>query len=164
MAGTTGYDFLNHVNQLFVDAGQRDARCGPATPASPASRRDYAEIVHAAKLQVMRDDLAAEVERLTGLLAEVCESHRRQRDHTRRELRDALREVIAAFRCLPHLRPPRAPGHGRGPGARGRGRGRGSGQRRPDIDAELLDFIGELLTGGYPGAGRGRLRACTSPR
>ena len=30
-----------------------------------------------AKLQIMREELAAEVERLTGLLADVCERHRR---------------------------------------------------------------------------------------
>ena len=46
---------------------------------------DYAEVVYAAKLQIMREELAAEVERLTGLLADVCERHRRHRDHTRRE-------------------------------------------------------------------------------
>ena len=32
----------------------------------------------------MGDELRAEVERLTGLLAELCERYRRHRDHTRR--------------------------------------------------------------------------------
>ena len=47
-----------------------------------AETADYADVVHAAKLQVMRDSLAAEVERLTGLLARVCDGHRRERDFT----------------------------------------------------------------------------------
>ena len=85
----------------------------------------YAEIVHAAKLQIMREELAAEVERLTGLLADVCERHRRQRDHTRRELRDALREMIAAFPVYRTYARPGQPAQRRGPGARGRRRGRG---------------------------------------
>jgi (1->4)-alpha-D-glucan 1-alpha-D-glucosylmutase len=106
--------------------------------------------VHAAKVQIMHDDLAAEVERLTGLLADVCENHRRERDHTRRELRDALREVIAAFGVYRGYARPGRPvtaadrAHAATAVAR-------VGQRRPDIDAELLDFIGALLTGGYPG-------------
>src|SRR3546814_19054915 len=45
----------------------------------------------------MAGELAAETERLTGLLAEVSASRRRHRDHTRRDLRDALREVLAAM-------------------------------------------------------------------
>jgi len=98
----------------------------------------------------MREDLAAEVERLTGLLADVCEGHRRQRDHTRRELRDVLREVIAAF---PVYRPYVRPGHPVTAAdqahvavtvARVR-------ERRPDIDPELMTFIGELLMLGHPG-------------
>ena len=66
----------------------------------------------------MREDLAAEVERLTGLLADVCERHRRQRDYTRRELRDALREVIAAFPVYRTYVAPRSPGHRRRTGRR----------------------------------------------
>ena len=123
----------------------------------------YAEVVHAAKLQIMRDELAAEVERLTGLLADVCEEHRRHRDHTRRELRDALREVIAAFgvyRIYPRLARPGSPGQPERPGRPVSPAGRAhvaaavatARRRRPDIDDELIGFIGELLTGDHPGA------------
>jgi (1->4)-alpha-D-glucan 1-alpha-D-glucosylmutase len=149
VAGTTGYDFLNHVGRLFVDAGHSSAMlaCYARFTGEPT---DYPEIVHAAKIQIMHDDLAAEVERLTGLLADVCEGHRRQRDNTRRELRDALREVISAFGVYRSYARPGRPvttadrAHVATAVARVR-------QRRPDIDAELLDFIGALLTGGYPG-------------
>ena len=107
VAGTSGYEFLNSVNQLFVDpAGETAVRAGYAE--FSGNDEPFPEIVHAAKLQIMREDLAAEVERLTGMLAEVCEGHRRQRDHTRRELRDVLREVIAAF---PVYRAYVRPGH-----------------------------------------------------
>src|ERR1017187_7364075 len=95
-AGTTGYDFLNRVNQLFVDSGN-EAAIRACYARATGEHDEYAEVVHGAKLQIMREELAAEVERLTGGLADVCERHRRQRDHTRRELRDALREVVAAF-------------------------------------------------------------------
>ena len=142
-AGTSGYDFLNRVNQLFVDpAGETDMLAGYVR--FTGQQEGYSEVVHAAKLQIMRDVLAAEVERLTGLLADVCEGHRRQRDHTRRELRDALREVIAAFPVYRTYASPGRPvtaadrAHAVAAVAAAR-------HRRPDIDAELLGFIGELV-------------------
>jgi len=149
VAGTTGYEFLNHVNQLFVDS-RHEAAMRACYTGFTGQGQDYAEVVYAAKLQIMREDLAAELERLTGLLADVCERHRRHRDYTRRELRDALRELIAAF---PVYRTYVRAGHpvtaaDRAHVAEAVGAAR---QRRPDLDAELADFIGDLLTGGYPG-------------
>ena len=150
VAGTTGYEFLNHVNQLFVDAGN-EAAMRACYAGFTGQEQDYAEVVYAAKLQIMREDLAAEVERLTGLLADVCERHRRHRDYTRRELRDALREMIAAFPCTARTSAPgtRSTAADRAHVAEAVAAAR---QRRPDLDAELLDFIGDLLTGDYPGA------------
>ncbi|HTV98889.1 MAG TPA: malto-oligosyltrehalose synthase [Streptosporangiaceae bacterium] len=149
VAGTTGYDFLNRVTELFLDP------CGAAAVRDcyarfTGLRQEYAEIAHAAKHQIMREELVAEVERLTGLLASVCERHRRQRDHTRRELRDALREVIAAFGVY---RTYARPGRPATPADRASVAAAvdAAWQRRPDLDAELLGFIGDLLTGAYPG-------------
>ena len=90
------------------------------------------------------------MERLTGLLAEVCERHRRQRDQTRRDLRDTLRELIAAFPVYRTYARPGSPvtaadrAHVAAAVAAAR-------QRRPDLDGELVDFIGELLVLRYPG-------------
>jgi (1->4)-alpha-D-glucan 1-alpha-D-glucosylmutase len=149
VAGTSGYDFLNQAGALFVDAGNETALRAACTRFT-GLHQDYPEVAHAAKLQIMREDLAAEVERLTGLLADVCERHRRQRDHTRRELHDALREIIAAFPVyrtyfregrqatradLAHVAEAVAT----------------ATRRRPDLDGELFAFIGDLITGGCPG-------------
>jgi (1->4)-alpha-D-glucan 1-alpha-D-glucosylmutase len=150
VAGTTGYDFLNRVTELFVDASG-----AAATRAFYARftglRQEYAEVAHAAKHQIMREELVAEIERLTGLLAGVCERHRRQRDHTRRELRDALREVIAAFGVY---RIYARPGRPVTPADRASVAAAvdAAWASRPDLDAELLGFIGDLLVGSYPGA------------
>jgi (1->4)-alpha-D-glucan 1-alpha-D-glucosylmutase len=148
-AGTTGYEFLNHVNQLFVDS-RHETAMRACYARFTGEEQDYAEVVYAAKIQIMREDLAAELERLTALLADVCERHRRHRDYTRRELRDALRELIAAF---PVYRTYVRAGHpvtaaDRAHVATAVAAAR---QRLPDLDAELTGFIGELLTGGYPG-------------
>ena len=148
-AGTSGYDFLNAVNQLFTDsAGEAAMRAGYAR--FTAETADYADVVHAAKLQVMRENLAAEVERLTSLLARVCDGHRRERDFTRSQLRDALRELIAAF---PVYRGYAYPGRAVAQPDAGHVAAAVAGalHRRPGLDAELAGFIGELLTGVHPG-------------
>jgi (1->4)-alpha-D-glucan 1-alpha-D-glucosylmutase len=149
VAGTSGYDFLNTVNQVFTDpAGEAAMRACYAR--FTAESADYGDVVHAAKLQVMRDSLAAEVERLTSLLARVCDGHRRVRDYTRRQLRDALHELIAAFPVYRGYAYPGRPvsqadaGHVAAAVA-------AALRRQPSLDAELAGFIGELLTGAHPG-------------
>ncbi len=149
VAGTSGYEFLNHAGGLFVDAGNEVAMRA-CYARFTGLQQDYADVAYAAKLQIMREELAAEVERLTGLLADVCERHRRQRDHTRRELREALREIIAAFGVY---RTYYRGGHPATPAdlARVAEAVATAMLRRPDLDAELLQFIGDLITGTYPG-------------
>jgi (1->4)-alpha-D-glucan 1-alpha-D-glucosylmutase len=164
VAGTTGYDFLNHASRLFVDS-RHEAAMRACYAGFTGQHADYLDVVYAAKLQIMREELAAEVERLTGLLADVCERHRRQRDHTRRELRDALRELIAAFPVYrtyvraghPAAGHPAAGHPVTGHPVTGADRAHvaaavaAAWQRRPDLDSELIGFIGELLIGGHPG-------------
>ncbi len=149
VAGTSGYDFLNRVSQLYTDsAGQAAMRAGYGR--FTGQRATFGEIARAAKLQIMRAELAAELERLTGLLADLCEQHRRQRDHTRRELRDALTELVAGFGVYRVYAFP-----GRPVSAADRANVaaavRSARQVRPDIDVELLQFLGRLLLLEYPG-------------
>jgi (1->4)-alpha-D-glucan 1-alpha-D-glucosylmutase len=150
VAGTSGYEFLNHVNQLFTDS-RHEAAMRACYAAFTGEEQDYADVVYAAKLQIMRDELGAEMERLAGLLADVCEQHRRQRDHTRRELREALRELLAAFGVY---RTYFRAGHPASAADRAHVAAAvvTARQRRPDLDIELISFIGDLLTGAYPGA------------
>jgi (1->4)-alpha-D-glucan 1-alpha-D-glucosylmutase len=149
VAGTTGYDFLNLVGELFVDpAGRQPILDGYAHFTGQGA--GFAEIAHAAKLQIMAEDLATEIERLTAELAEICEHHRRQRDYTRRELRESLKEVLAAFAVYRSY--PR-PGHDVTLADRAKVAAAvtAARQRRPDLDAELFDFIGRLLVLRYAG-------------
>jgi (1->4)-alpha-D-glucan 1-alpha-D-glucosylmutase len=154
VAGTSGYEFLNRVDNLFVATTnesemtacyQRFAGEGP-----DAEETAYDDVVHAAKVQIMRQELAAEVERITDLLTEVCEDQRRHRDHTRRELRDALRELTAAF---PVYRTYVQPGRIVTDADRAHVDVaiQAAARQRPDLDGELLHFLGELLVLGHPG-------------
>ncbi len=154
VAGTSGYGFLNLVNQLFIDpAGGKTMLADYASFTGQTASFD--EIAHASKLEIMAEDLATEVERLTSQLADICESHRRQRDYTRRELRESLREVLAAFavyRCYSR------PGHEVTFADRAKVAAAvtSARQRRPDLDPELLDFIGGLLVLRYEGGQEAR--------
>jgi (1->4)-alpha-D-glucan 1-alpha-D-glucosylmutase len=150
VAGTTGYEFLNRVNNLFVDS-RNEAALSACYARFSEGNDDYGEVAYRAKLQIMTQELTAEVERLTAILADVCQNHRRHRDHTRRDLRDALREVIADF---PVYRTYVQPGGGISDSDRGYVRAAvlGAQQRRPDLDGELVSFIGELLVLGHAGS------------
>ena len=149
VAGTTGYDFMNRVIQLYTDSrGAEPIRACYAR--FTGDQAGYEAVVHQAKLQIMREELAAELERLTGLLASICERHRRQRDHTRRELRAALAELIASFGVYRTYACP-----GRPVSAADRANVAAAVSvtlaRRPDLDAELIGFLGELILLGHPG-------------
>ena len=96
VAGTTGYDFLNKVNGLFVRGSnasaftQLHARCiGEAG--------SFDELAYQKKKLILRIALASELQMLTGRLVLLAEQDRRARDFTRNALKECLRELIACF-------------------------------------------------------------------
>ncbi len=58
---------------------------------------DYLAMVHQKKHYVLKSLFGSDINRLTFLLAKVCERQKRYRDYSRRELNVMLREVIACF-------------------------------------------------------------------
>lgn len=94
--GTTGYEFLNRVGGLLID---REGE-GPLTELYTeltGESADWEELVREKKLLVLSELLASDVNRLAEVFLKVCERHRRHRDYTRFELRQAIREVAAVF-------------------------------------------------------------------
>jgi (1->4)-alpha-D-glucan 1-alpha-D-glucosylmutase len=94
--GTTGYDFLNRAGGLLVDPEGE----GPLTDLYrelTGESAGWAEMVREKKLMVLGELLASDVNRLAEVFLRVCERHRRYRDFTRFELRQAIREVVAVF-------------------------------------------------------------------
>ena len=94
--GTTGYDFLNRVNGLFVDESNVSAfdkiYCefiGNDTP--------FAEIVHRSRKQVLERAFASEVNSLAWRLKDIAARTRSGRDFTFSQLRGALEEIAANF-------------------------------------------------------------------
>lgn len=96
IAGTTGYDFMNEVNGLFVDRNaessfdriyRRFAGIGGT----------FEQFAYRAKKDIMRTTLASELEVLAAMLDRLAGTDRRSNDYTYNVLRDALAEVVASF-------------------------------------------------------------------
>jgi (1->4)-alpha-D-glucan 1-alpha-D-glucosylmutase len=98
--GTTGYDFLNAVNGLFVDGEAREAfdRIYQSFTGTSAA---FDQRVASAKKMTMLVAMASEINALAHQLDRIAERNRRCRDFTLNSLTFALREVIA---CLPVYR------------------------------------------------------------
>jgi len=143
VAGSTGYEFANRALGLFVDPAGETALTNIYVSFTGESE-DFRTTAYRAKHLVMGQLLASDLGRLTQLFVRVCEDIRRYRDYTRHELGQALREVIA---CLPVYRTYVRPGepvsdvdraHIDSALAEAR-------LRRPDIDPELVAFLGRIL-------------------
>ncbi|EKD83061.1 MAG: hypothetical protein ACD_39C00909G0002 [uncultured bacterium] len=96
ISGTTGYDFLNLVNGLFIDKNGH-AKLLQQWYEFIGEKPDYQELVYKSKKQVMKSLLGSEITRLAADLTQICENHRRYRDFAQQQLYSALIEVAAGF-------------------------------------------------------------------
>ena len=95
--GTTGYEFLNALNGLFVDPGQRHGLHAACTSAGPALDPSFRELVYQKKFLILQVSLSSELHMLAHQLDRLSEKNRWSRDFTLNSLRHALREIIACF-------------------------------------------------------------------
>ncbi len=96
VSGTTGYDFANLVNGLFVYAPAE--RAMDRVYARMTGRTlDFDELLYERKRLIMRVSLSSELHVLANQLGRIAESDRHTRDFTLTALREALLEVIARF-------------------------------------------------------------------
>jgi (1->4)-alpha-D-glucan 1-alpha-D-glucosylmutase len=94
--GTSGYDFLNQVNCLFVDPdAAREFTRRYNDHVQDDSR--FSELIYRTKVLIMQVSLSSELHMLTNQLDRLAQKSRRSRDFTFNTLRQALRAVIAAF-------------------------------------------------------------------
>jgi (1->4)-alpha-D-glucan 1-alpha-D-glucosylmutase len=142
--GTTGYDFLNIAGGLFVDSASLEPLTSFYREFTGESC-DYKEAVRAKKQQVMHEALGSDINRLTGLLLDVCENDLLHRDYSRHSVQEVLRATLA---CLPIYRT-----YVNEPGAVDLRDERSitaaveeAKAYRPDLDARLLDFLRDVLT------------------
>ncbi len=94
--GTTGYEFLNTVNGLFVDP-TRERAFSDLYRRITKRAQAYADVVYEAKQLIMRASMASEINVLGHQLNLLSERDRRSRDFTLNSLTNAIREIIACF-------------------------------------------------------------------
>jgi (1->4)-alpha-D-glucan 1-alpha-D-glucosylmutase len=96
IAGTTGYEFLNLLNGIFVDRSQ--ARAMEHLYARLIKQRPpFGEVVYECKRLVMQTSMSSELNMLANRLKAISEKHRSSRDFTLGSLLHALTEIVASF-------------------------------------------------------------------
>src|SRR6185503_9685598 len=96
VAGTTGYDFLNSLNGIFV-ARENAEKLQKIYFRFIHGEIDFAELVFQKKKLILYTAMAAEMNLLARQLNRISEGNRWTRDFTLYSLRSALIEVIACF-------------------------------------------------------------------
>jgi len=94
--GATGYEFLNLANGLFVDRTKEKAFQLLYRRFTGWSGR-FEDLANDSKRLILQVAMSSELNVLARKLDRISEQHRWSRDFTLESLRDALREVIAAF-------------------------------------------------------------------
>ena len=109
------------------------------------SRQDYPELVHDKKIAVTAEALGSDVNWLTSIFVQICESDRDHRDHTRAHIRHAIREIAACFSVYrTYIYPERGDVPELDAAVIQSAIDVGA-KYRPDIDRGLYDFIGDVL-------------------
>lgn len=96
VAGTTGYDFLNDVNRLFVK-GENSALIESIYKEFTNQYTSLEELFYNCKKLILIISMSSELHILASHLESISEQHRWSRDYTLESLRASLRDVIACF-------------------------------------------------------------------
>ena len=141
--GTTGYDFLNQVNGIFVNSANRRAFDRIYRRFSNTTA-EFAALANQTKDMIMRVALASEVTILAHQLEKINEKNRRYRDFTLNSVTVAIREVLA---CLPIYRTYITPPHPVSPRDEHfiEAAIAEAGRRNPRLPTSLLRFLRDTL-------------------
>ena len=147
--GTTGYDFLNTVNALFVDGEGAQSLLATYSRLT-GSQAAFEDIVYQKKRQVIEELFPGELHALGNHLANLARNSRYDFDYSPEELTRVLGEVIA---CLPvyrtYIRTLKVPLRDR-PYLK---HAVSEAQRRnPDLDAAAVEFLQHVLLLDFPPA------------
>ncbi len=94
--GTTGYEFANAVNGLFVDS-RHEKEFTRIYQQFIGREIDFEELVYHCKMLIMRTSMTSEMSVLAHHLNKISETDWGTRDFTLNSLRNALMEVVACF-------------------------------------------------------------------
>ncbi len=94
--GTTGYDFANLLNGLFVETNAA-SKMERIYRAFSGRQEEFPDLVYLCKKLILKVSLASELSVLASLLSRIALSNRHTCDFTLNSLRSALAEIIASF-------------------------------------------------------------------
>jgi (1->4)-alpha-D-glucan 1-alpha-D-glucosylmutase len=94
--GTTGYNFLNDLNGIFIDSSQA-RRMRRAYAKLTGHTEPFDDVLYESKRLIMGTAMASELSVLAHSLNRISEGNRRSRDFTLDALRDVITEVVACF-------------------------------------------------------------------
>ena len=94
--GTTGYNFANLVNGLFVDPAS-ERKMDQVYRLFIGAHTDFKELVYECKKLVMDRSLNSELNVMASHLSRIALADRHTCDFTLKSLRDALTEIVACF-------------------------------------------------------------------
>jgi len=140
-AGTTGYEFLNLLNGIFVDRAHARAM-DQIYLRLIKTRPSFSEIVHECKRLITETSMASELNVLGHRLNTISEKHRSSRDFTLGSLTRALRETIVGFPVYRTYVDGRVSPRDREYIARATAHAR----RRATTDATVYDWLQRVLT------------------
>jgi (1->4)-alpha-D-glucan 1-alpha-D-glucosylmutase len=142
VSGTTGYEYLNFANDVFVDAAQAKTLERIYVEFTGTDAK-FADILHQKKKLVMSTLLGAEMRSLGRQLAELAAQDRYARELPRTGLLEALIETTA---CVPvyrtYIRGLEVPAEGRECIERALAEAR---ERKPHLAAACFDFLRDVL-------------------
>ncbi len=140
--GTSGYDFLGKINNLFADGDASESLTRIYQTWSDDAHA-YEEVIYRKKKRVLRLSFAAELAMLAARLDRLAQKRRGSRDLTLRLLTHVLTEVISSF--------PVYRSYIVGPEIRDEDFAvvelaiREAGKRLGDLDRDALEFLHDVL-------------------
>jgi (1->4)-alpha-D-glucan 1-alpha-D-glucosylmutase len=143
VAGTTGYDFLNQLNGLFVDSASEKVFTDFYAEFT-GETVEYPRLVRAKKRNVLNTLLAAELNRLTGLLVVIAARRKLAKTFSRTNLQEALAEIIVYLPVYRSYISEDGPASAED-GAVLKLTVHNAGEHRTDLSPLIFSFIEELL-------------------
>jgi (1->4)-alpha-D-glucan 1-alpha-D-glucosylmutase len=145
VAGTTGYDFLNLVNGLFVARQNEHFFNTIYFRFLRQGAQRFSDLANSTKKMVMLISLASEVNELGYLLRDIASSDRRHRDFTLNSLTFVIREVIAALGIYRTYIDPETGAASAEDRAAIEQAVAEAKRRNPRTDPSIFDFVGDTL-------------------
>jgi (1->4)-alpha-D-glucan 1-alpha-D-glucosylmutase len=145
VSGTTGYEYLNVVNGLFVNRANEGSLDTIYTRFLRDAIPRYRDLSNSSRKLVMLISLGSEVNELGYLLKRIASADRRHRDFTLNSLTFAVREVIAGldvYRTYINPATGQATDDDRLRIARAVAEAR---RRNPRTDPSVFEFVGDTL-------------------